>query len=457
MPNTSTNGKAKLLTGPVGSTLFRMALPMVAGVLAMMLYNIADTYFVGQLGGDQLAAMGFTFPITHMMSSVALGLMVGASTVLARLIGSGDFGQVQRITTDGLLLSGCVIFVLGGVGILFLDPIFSAMGAQPHLLPYIRQYMVPYLAAVALLAVPMVANGAIRATGDTKVPSLIMITSALVNVVLDPLLIFGPGPFPRLELRGAAYASILSWVFTFSAALLVLGKREHMLTHPFVSVRTILKSWGTILTVAVPIALTNLLVPVAIACLTAMMATFGPYSVAGFGVGARVEALSLIGPFALTAALSPFVGQNFGAGDHARVRAALRAAVLGCWGWGLVACIVLAVSAKWVAAIFTDIPEIQQVIVWYLWVVPWSYGAFATCIQVTTTLNALHRPMLSTLVNLVRMFGLTLPLAYLGSRWFQQPGLFAGIAVSNLVTAVGSVAFIVWILRGYTDLDSAAG
>ena len=201
------SGQAKLLVGPVAPTLFRMTLPMVAGVLAMMLYNIVDTYFVGRLGGDPLAAMGFTFSITQIIMGFALALMIGTSTVLARLIGAGDVGQVRRITTDALLLSGCSMLALGGMGIFFLDRVFSAMGAEPHLLPTIRQYMVPYFAGVALLAIPMVGNGAIRATGDTKYPSLIMISSAIVNIALDPLLIFGLGPFPRLELRGAAYAN----------------------------------------------------------------------------------------------------------------------------------------------------------------------------------------------------------------------------------------------------------
>lgn len=440
-------GQARLLVGPVAPTLFRMTLPMVAGILAMMLYNIVDTYFVGRLGGDPLAAMGFTFSITQIIMGFALALMIGTSTVLARLIGAGDGGQVRRITTDGLLLSGCTILVLGGVGILFLDRIFSAMGAQPHLLPTIRQYMVPYFAGVALLAIPMVGNGAIRATGDTKYPSLIMISSAIVNIVLDPLLIFGLGPFPRLELRGAAYATILSWIFTLCAALLILGKREKMLATPFVSVHRILQSWGKILYVAVPVALTNILIPVALAILTAMMATFGPQAVAGFGVGARVEALLLVGPFALTAALSPFVGQNFGAGNHARVREALRSAVLGCWVWCLVGWFILTVSAKFVAGLFSDVPEIQRVIVWYLWILPWSYGAVTTCFQVTTTLNALNKPILSTGITLVRMFGLTIPLAYLGSRLYDQPGLFAGMGISHLLAGLGSLAFVRWFLR----------
>ena len=183
-----------------------------------------------------------------------------------------------------------------------------------------------------------------------------------------------------------------------------------------------------------------------------MMATFGPHAVAGFGVGARVEALLLIGPIALTAALSPFVGQNFGAGNHMRVREALRSAVLGCWVWCLVGWFVLAVSAKFVAVLFSDVSDIQRVIVWYLWMLPWSYGAFTTCLQVTTTLNALNKPILSTGITLVRMFGLTIPLAYLGSRLYGQPGLFAGMGISHLLAGLGSLAFVRRFLRRYDGL-----
>ena len=179
--------------------------------------------------------------------------------------------------------------------------------------------MVPWLAGVVFVVIPIVGNSAIRATGDTKTPSWIMMIAAGVNAVLDPLLIFGYGPFPELGIKGAAIATVISYISIMIAGLWVLGKRERMLTISWPGFAEILLSWKALLYIGIPAMLTQLLFPISNAVLTRIAADLGEDTVAAFGVGTRIESIAMIGSMALSSVLIPFIGQNFGAGKNDRI------------------------------------------------------------------------------------------------------------------------------------------
>ena len=161
---------ARLLTEPVGPTLIRLALPMVVGLAAIILFTVVDTFFVGRLGATPLAAMSFCFPVNFVVYSVTMGIGIGTTSVISRAIGEGDQARVRRLTTHALVLALGTVTLIAGIGLVTMDPIFSAMGADATTLPLIREYMTPWLWGVGLLVIPMVGNSAIRATGDTVSP-----------------------------------------------------------------------------------------------------------------------------------------------------------------------------------------------------------------------------------------------------------------------------------------------
>ena len=130
-----------MLDGPIDKTLIRLALPMVFGMAAIILFNVIDTLYVGRLGSTELAAMSFTFPVVFMLTHLTVGLGVGVTSVIARVIGGGDPDRVRRLTTDGLILANTVVIVLALAGLFSVDPLFRALGASEELLPLIRDYM----------------------------------------------------------------------------------------------------------------------------------------------------------------------------------------------------------------------------------------------------------------------------------------------------------------------------
>jgi len=371
--------------------------------------------------------------------SFSFGIGIGAASVISRAIGEGDHHRVQRLTTDSLLLVALIILVVAGLSYLNLDAIFRLMGATDESLPLIEEYMIPWLMGVVFVVIPIVGNSAIRATGDTKTPSIIMVIAAVVNAVLDPILIFGYGPFPEMGIEGAAIATVISYISIMIVGLWMLGKRDRMLTANWPGIAGILSSWKALLYIGIPAMLTQLLFPVSNAVLTRIAADLGDATVAAFGVGSRIESLAMIGSMALSSVIIPFIGQNYGAKNFDRIKTASRFVLRFALIWGVTAWAFLALFSGGIAWAFSDDPEIQDLIQQFFWIVPFGFGFHGISQLVSASCNALHRPFHSTSINIMRLFLFLIPLVYLGSQIWGTTGFFIGIALGNLAT--GTIAW----------------
>jgi len=434
--------KVNLLEGPVGKTIIRLALPMLFGMLGMVAFNLADTYFVGMLGERELAAMGFTLPVAMVVHSIAMGLGIGTSAVVSRAIGQGNHHKVQRLTTDALLLSFALVVIFCLAGLIFMDPLFRLLGAKADLLPLIKSYMTIWFIGVPFVVIPMVGNNAIRATGDTKTPAVIMMVAIIANLILDPLLIFGWGPIPRMELTGAALATLLSRAITMSAAIWILGKREKMITLERVPFREVLASWKKVGYIGGAAALTNLVMPVSLGVITRLVAGYGESAVAAFGVSGRIEMFAIIPVFAVGAVLTPFIGQNWGAGKPKRVLSSIKFANLVSLAWCGLVFVALIFFARPLASVFNDSPRVIELITRYLWIVGISYGFQGILRLSGSAFNALHKPIPAAILSILRMVVLYIPLALLGSELFQLDGIYGAATISNIVA--GGIA-VLWL------------
>ena len=351
--------KPSFTEGHVGRTLFVKTLPMVGGILALVAYNLADTIFVSRLDegtgeSHYLAAMGFIFPVVMLIISVSLGLGTGVSSVISRTIGQGDFARVRRLTTHSLILALLVVIVFATLGLVTIDPVFRMLGAQPHMLPVIKQYMNIWYVGVVFIVIPMVGNNAIRAAGDMKLPGLIMCVGSGLNILLDPIMIFGWWGFPKMGIAGAALATVISRAVGTVLSLWVLHHRKKMLEVSRKVFHHMLESWGHIAYVAVPAAATTILFPVSLSVLTRLAADIGSPVVAAVGAGNRILAFAMIPIWALGSTLGPFVGQNWGAKNFVRAQTAANLSCGFCIVWGLFCTVVFAATAKPLASLFSE-------------------------------------------------------------------------------------------------------
>ncbi|MDN4501006.1 MATE family efflux transporter [Alteromonadaceae bacterium BrNp21-10] len=420
-----------------------MAVPMIVGMVILMTFGLVDTFFVSMLGTEQLAAISFTFPVTFTLISLNIGLGIGASATIARYLGSGQTDLAREFANGALILAFVLVGVLALIGWFTIDPIFTLLGASNEELVYIREYMLVWYAAGVCLAMPMVGNSVIRASGDTKTPSLIMGAAGLVNAILDPILIFGWGPVPALGIQGAAIATLVAWLFAVCYIFYLLNQRNlilpRLLTWAEMKVTTV-----GVMKIGLPAAGANMLTPIANGVLTAIVATYGTEAVATWGVGNRLESIACIVILALSMTLPPFISQNFGAGKMHRVEQSYVLCVKFVLVWQVLIFALLWLLSPLIADVFAEEQQVAELIQLFLLIVPIGYGLQGVIILTNSSFNAMHRPMSALSLSLIRLFIFFVPVSYIGSVMFALQGLFVGAVVANLATAI--IAFI-WFKR----------
>ncbi len=441
---TNPPSSARLTSGPIASSLVKLSVPMLAGIMAMMGFNLVDAFFLGRLGTLPLAAVTLTFPVVMVIGTFTLGLGVGAMAVISKGIGAGQQTLIGRTATDALTLAGVIVVILTAIGLATIDPLFRLLGATDGMMPLIRQYMRIWYPGMVFYVIPMVGNNIIRATGDTVTPSVIILAGVVLNAILDPLFIFGWGWIPSYGMAGAAMASVLARAITLVLSLWVLGSRQRLLVRPWTSLTSLLASWRDILRIGLPVAISNAVIPVALGLITAIVARFGDAAVAGFGVATRIEAFGMALIFALSTGVSPFVGQNFGAGRIDRIREGLFYAKAFALSWGGLLAVVLLVVGRRLAACFDPDPAVVRTAALYLWIVPASLGLRGIHQVVWTSLNVLGRPYDSLVLEFLLAFGLWIPLTLLGAHLAGMEGLCGGLTVAN---TIAGIAAFVWIDR----------
>lgn len=428
--------KALLTTGPVGRHLVNMTLPMLLGITTMMAQSFIDAWFLGRVGDRALAAYSFGFPILMIVTSVAIGLGAGTSSVVARAIGSEDHRRAKRLLTDSLILSFLITAAVSVVGVLTIKPLFQLLGAPADMIPMIRSFMIILYSGVPFIVVGMVGMSGMRATGDTRLPSKLMIAGAVLNVILDPVLIFGIGPVPAMGLNGAAMAALLARGAIFAGSLYLLLHRLHMVSFRKPEFHELTRSWADILHVGLPAAGTNAIVPIGLAVITAMIARYGPEAVAGFGVASRIESLVLVIYYALSSIIGPFVGQNLSAGREERIQLSLRLCAGFCIASGLVIALVLALLSDFLPALFSSNDAVVTVTRTFLLIAPIGYGTYGIVMVVNAAFNGLGNPMPGVIISVTRIVVLYVPLATIGMRLYGIVGIFAAYAVANILSGI---------------------
>lgn len=431
------SSKNDLTIGNIGSLLTRLAIPMVFGSLGLVIFNLVDAFFIGRLGALQLAAISFTYPVILAINSITLGLGIGVSSVISRAVGSGNHHKVERLTTDSLVFAILMALLISTVGLFTIRPLFTALGANGEVLNYIEDYMSIWYFGCAFVVVPMVGNNCIRALGDTLIPGIIMMVASVANGILDYFLIFGIGPFPEMGIRGAALATVLGRSITFTVALLVLGFKYKIINVKWNNIDELFTSWREMLYIGVPSALTRVIKPLATGVITRMIASFGVFAVAGYGVGIRVEFFALVAIHALSAVMGPFVGQNKGANLLDRIRSGIKKSSIFSLIYGISMAAALFIAAPYIAAIFTDEPIVIETASLYLKMAAASYGFQGIMLICISSLNALRRPYHSAMLTLGQMV-IYLLTAYILKLPLGIVGIFIGMILSYIMAAIGA-------------------
>ena len=426
-----------------------MMAPMIIGLIVLITNSLVDAYFVSQLGSAPLAAVSYAFPVSFIVGAIAMGLGTGTASLASRLIGAGNQEKVRQIATHSMLLGLIAGLCVVVFGLLTLEEIFSLLGADEQTMPFVKDYMEIYYWGGIFLVVPMIGNAVLRAGGDAKTPSVLMASTAVINAVLDPILIFGWFGFPALGIKGAALASVLANVVFLIASLSILIFRENLIQFRKNTVAAILHSWSQILHVGLPAIASNLITPMSTALVTSLISSFGQSAVAGFGLASRLEAFIIIIFMALGGAIAPFVGQNFGAQKFDRLKQGFVFCVAFSFIYALFCIGFFILSVDTLLGFFTTDPEVIKTAKIQLLYCPWGYGFLGLAVIANGSFNAVGKPMPAMTISIGRTLLVYVPLAYWLASSMGIRGVFIAQVLANLLA--GIVGFI-WYQNVFKQL-----
>ena len=423
--------KNLILEQKTTKALISMSVPISIGMLSTFLFQVIDTYFVGQLGADALAALSFASTIYFLVVGLFIGLSVGVSIIIGTAMGSNDRKKVNETTVIALCISFTASLVISILGITNVASIFTFMGADAAILPLIELYIIPLLVGIPLLTVGLMAGGVLRATGNVRNPEIIMGVAGVINLVLDYGLIFGALGFPEMGITGAAWATVGSWVFVILGMLYLLLK-DKLVT---VDIKDTLGEFSNTLkeigTLGLPTIITQIIGPITLMYLTFLFAKQSATSVAAFGVASRIETLLLIGILGVSTAITPFIAQNKGAKLQDRINESIAFGGRASTYLGLLVCVLLFLTIKPIAHIFSEDTSVVAYTANYFYIVSASYIFYGLFVITSSIFNGLQLPLNSMKLMLLKSVLFTIPFTLIGS-YFGVEGIYIGISLGNI-------------------------
>jgi putative MATE family efflux protein len=438
--------------GPIGRAIFLLAVPMVLEMMMESLFAVSDVFFVSKLGADAIATVGLTESLMIIVYTIAMGLSISATAVVARRVGEGDTDAAGRAAVQALLIGLVLSVLIGSVGAIFAPELLAMMGASPEVLasgtPFARVMLGGSVTAFLLFIV----NSAFRGAGDAAVAMRVLWLANGINIVLGPLLIFGVGPFPRMGVTGAAVATTIGRGagLLFALTRLVQGSghlRVHR-SHLAIEAATIRR----MLRLSVNGTFQVLVGTLSWLALIRLMATFGSAAMAGYTIAVRVIMFAMLPAWGLSNAAATMVGQALGAKKPDRAEKAVwtaaryNVACLGTMG------LLFVLGAPLIVGLFTADAAVAEVATYGLRTMALGFPFYAFGMTLMAAFNGAGDTATPTAINIAIFWFLEIPVAVMLARMTGMGGHAVFVAVLVAYTLMAGVAFVVfrrgrWRLR----------
>ena len=430
--------------GPVFKPLIAFAVPIVVANLLQTFYNLVDTFWIGRLGGDALAAVGLASVIFHFLLSMSWGFSASATTLVAQHYGAGQRHILGRICANLFMLFLAFAALVGSATFTLRLPLLHMMGTPAAIIPDAELYL-----AINLLGLPIAYSvtllGAIfRGVGDSVSPMKVVALGNVINVVLDPILIFGFGPIPAYGVAGAAWATVASRFIALLFGLRLLQRPGNPTRIRRTDWRLDVGRIAQAIRIGAPAGAANLLNSLGATLLLRLVTPYGTDAVAAHSVGVRLESLAVMPAVALGQAASNWVGQNLGAGKRDRAFYGAHAVVGTAFGVLAVLGSLAYLAAPRLVAVFA--PGEHEVIAFgtvYLHILGFSWALFGTQIVISNTLRGAGDTVANLTLSAVNLFLFRFPSAYVLSRLFDMgaAGVWRGILIGDFLIALVSYGY----------------
>ena len=436
-----------LTSGSLSKSLMILSGPLLLSALLQNAQSLIDLFWVGRLGSVAVAGVALAGTVFMLLFPMIMGLTTGTVALVARMTGAGDWEGANRAAGQSLMLSLLIGGLTGMVCSLFSEPILRLLGADPQVVrmgaPYLRIILLGSFSVFLLFT----ANAALQAVGDTLRPMWSMIIANLLNMILDPLLIFGLGPIPEMGIEGAAWATVVSQIAACAISLHMLksGKSRLKIQGHHWNLDRVL-AWR-ILRIGVPGSGQMLSRGLMAAVFMRIVADYGTIALAAYGIGMRFHMILLMPAFAFGNAAATLVGQNMGAGLPDRARAAAWLATAIDAGFMVLCSIAVSIWAVPLVTFFNPDPQVVSVTVKFLRIVT-PFAVFATlAIVLGRAMNGAGETLMPMLLTIVCLWGLQVPLGlWLPHHWHPAT---SGIWWANaFAMTLHGILITLWFVKG---------
>jgi putative MATE family efflux protein len=452
MPKPATAASSRAVTrslteGSIFGALVRLSVPIVLAYILQTAYQITDTWWVGRLNAEAVAAVTLCFPINFLMIAIGGGLAIAGSVLIAQYKGRGDERAMNHVTAQTLIMVLAASIVLSTVGYAYSEPIMRFMGAEPNVLPDAVRFMqITFIGFVFVFGF-FVYQSLMRGLGVVQIPMLIVLLTVILNFALDPLFIFGWGPVPALGVSGAAMATLSTQALATAIGFALLFSGKHGLRPRLADFRPDWRVIWKTFVLGLPASVEQATRALSLTLMTLLVSTFGTVAVAAYGIGIRILTFVVIPAMGLAMATTTLVAQNLGARKLERAEQTALIASLSSFGIPTIGGVFLFLFAVPLSRFFVpNEPATIAESAHFIRIIAFALGCIGLQHALTGTLRGAGNTMAAMVLTIVSAWVIQFPAAYVLSRhtslgiegiWWSHPFSMVASAVVSLVWFLG--------------------
>ena len=425
---------------PVLPLLASMAIPMVISMLVNSLYNIVDSFYVAQISEDAMSALSLVYPVQNLINALAIGFGIGINAAIAFYLGAGDQRKADQAASQGMLFSILhgVVIMIASISVM---PVFLGMFTSDSAIVDLGvQYSNIAFSFSIVIMVSLSFEKIFQAVGRMTVTMIALLCGCITNIILDPVMIFGMGPFPEMGIRGAALATGIGQVLTVVIYLIVCAFRPLPVHIRKQDMKPDRQMAGRLYAVGIPATLNLALPSLLISALNGILAAFSETYVLILGVYYKLQTFLYLPASGVVQGMRPIIGYNYGAGQHKRVRSIYRAALimnLLIMALGTVICLAV---PEHLMGLFSDSPETIREGALALRFICAGFVVSAVSVTASGALEGLGKGAASLVISLCRYVAVIIPAAFLLSRFFGTEGVWNAFWVTEVFSSAAAWA-----------------
>lgn len=432
-------GRVNLTQGPILPALLLLAWPVVVANALQTVYNLADTYWVGRLGAEGVAAVSLSFPILFLFISLGGGLSVAGTTLVAQYVGAGRDDRANYIAAQTFGFVGVLAIGLSALGYLLSGRIIQLLGPEQAVIVSATAYLKIWFLGLPFVFGFFVFQALVKGSGDTINPMKIMLASTVLNIILDPFFIFGWSIFPEMGVAGAAVATVISRGLATVVGMFMLLKGHLGLRIYLKDMVPNLKTVRRILTLGSPAAVEQSMRALGMTAMTATAAAFGTPVLAAYGIGNRIVGVVFQTSMGFGQATTAMVGQNLGARLEDRAKQTTRVSAILVFSIMTALGVIAFFGARTIAGVFLTAADILALnhATTYIQVQALAFGFVGVMTVINGSFRGAGRTTTAMIFSMISMLALRVPLSYLLSRFtpLGPTGIWWGVALSNVIGA----------------------